>query len=159
MSNWVDVGEGAFFRSRWVFNCFVVPGAANGRPLVVDLGLPSHADAFCQRWSESPVVVATHLHLDHVGGVPTLEARRPTELAVSDRVRDYQAGTTPEGPRSSTVAKILPVLRSQRFSIGALVELARLDPVGYGLRGPLVMPCQTLRYLENGPCAFAEAGR
>ena len=55
--------------SRWVFNCYVVHDRGDGRPLVVDLGLPSQVSAVREVLrthdldpDDLGTVVATHGH-------------------------------------------------------------------------------------------------
>lgn len=150
-------------RSRWIYNCYLVPRAAEGAPLVADVGLPSHGRAVAE-WLQanhrtanrragtdrSPTVVATHLHVDHVGGLPALgDLTSDPTVVLPERARAYDHGETPRSPGPRAVARIVPVLRSQPFSMGALVESARSPRVGYGL-APFALPVPEPEWVAEG---------
>jgi len=130
--------------SQWIFNCYVVHDGGEGRPFVVDAGVPSTAPAVVnelRRLGFSPAdlacVVATHGHADHVGGMSGLaQAGAPAgSLALPGKIRDYLAGETPRSPGPREVAHILPVMGDQPFSFEALRELSATTKVdGYDAR-------------------------
>jgi glyoxylase-like metal-dependent hydrolase (beta-lactamase superfamily II) len=137
-------GHGVTVVSRWVFNCYVIHDGGAGRPVVVDPGLPSTARIVTEllesRGAAPAVVVATHGHADHVGGLLELGAG-VDQLALPVRIRDYLHGETPRSPSLAQVASITPVLRDQPFTPGPIVELARtrrhLGVDGRGARLPV----------------------
>lgn len=124
--------------SRWVFNCYVVHDGGEGRPMVVDPGLPSTTRAALELLGPDPgrvVVVATHGHADHVGGL-TLPALQAAEISLPERIRDYLEGELPRSPGLGEVAKIRPVLGDQPRSLGSLVEVVRTGRhAGYDGKG------------------------
>ena len=162
MTEWQAVGDGgAVVRSRWIYNCYVVPDGGAGRPLVVDVGLPSHARAVSgwltqergPSWARDgigPTITATHLHADHVAGLPALASGGAGgAVLLPERGRAYVGGEVPRTPGPRAVAKILPVMRSQPFSIGALAEAARGPRVGYGV-GAFALPVDEPTWVADG---------
>lgn len=158
MSEWTPVVDGGpLVRSRWIYNCYVLPAAANGAPLVVDVGLPSHAAALGRWSSESPIVLATHLHSDHVGGLPALALSCDPTIVLPDRGRAYGNGEQPRTPGARDVAKIWPVLRSQRFQPTALIEPLRAPKVGYGVF-PYTCPAPHPTFVSDGDAVVGADG-
>jgi len=119
--------------SRWIFNCYVIHDGGDGRPFVVDLGLPSQVDLVAavlrdhgSDLSELAAAVATHGHADHVGGLPGLRERAGTAVHLPQAIAEMAAGARARrapGPRQ--VNHILPVMASQPLDLGTLPELAR----------------------------------
>ena len=151
---------GATVISRWVFNCIVVHDRGDGRPFVVDLGLPSHVaevravlHGLGGDLADLGAVVATHGHTDHVAGIPTLATSTPTAVPVllPQTVAGFLDGTTPlrsPGPRE--IARILPVLADQPRDLGALRDLAPLTKeIGYDGRA-IRMPLEEPGWLADG---------
>ena len=120
---------GAHRLGPWIFNCWVVPDGGAGRPLVVDLGVPSTANALSalldgESLTADPIVVATHMHVDHVAGIPRFEASAACDVCLPPKAADYEAGEKFRLPGLREVAKIIPVFRSQQFALAPLKELA-----------------------------------
>lgn len=85
------------------------------------LGLPSTARLVTElletRGAAPAVVVATHGHADHVGGLLELGGCID-QVALPVRIRDYLDGEAPRSPSLGQVASIAPVLRDQPFTPG-----------------------------------------
>lgn len=134
--------------SWWVFNCYVVHDGGAGRPLVVDVGLMSGA-RWVRQWlaanrvGREPVVVATHGHADHVGGLPLLVEHLDAIVVMPSRIRDYLDGELPRSPGLAEVARIGPVLADQPRMVRPLIELARtrrhIGCDGRGCRMPITV--------------------
>lgn len=147
----MDLGARQF--SRWVFNCWVIDDGGEQRPLIVDLGLRSTATALQAMLAEqfptvAPVVVATHLHVDHVAGIAPFEERTNCDVFLPPKAADFAAGESFCLPGPREVAKIVPVLRSQPFEFAPLRELATAK-VGC-VRGGYVAPTARPHYLVDG---------
>lgn len=164
MTEWQAVGDGgAVVRSRWIYNCYVLPDGGDGAPFVVDVGLPSHGRAVADflahsghglrpdRDADRVAVAATHLHSDHVGGLPAFLSGCDCvgPVLLPDRARSYANGETPRTPGPRAVARILPVMRSQPFSLGALAESGRGPRVGYGI-GAFALPATGPTWVLDG---------
>ncbi len=144
---------GAHRLGAWIFNCWIVPDGGAGRPLVVDLGVPSTAARLtellaAESLSGEPVVAATHLHVDHVAGVPSFEASAACSVCLPPKAAAYAAGEKFALPGPSEVVKIVPVMRSQKFSFAPLRELATAK-VGCVQSG-YVAPTANPTYLVDG---------
>lgn len=126
--------------SRWVFNCYVIHDGGDGRPFVVDLGLPSQVPLVraALRSTDADLddlgaAIATHGHLDHVGGIPTLQKQADTAVLLPATIREMVAGTVGlRSPGPKQIAQILPVLADQPTDLAALRELQPLlGQIGY----------------------------
>ncbi|MFM7617544.1 MAG: MBL fold metallo-hydrolase [Actinomycetes bacterium] len=126
--------------SRWVFNCYVVHDRGDGRPMVIDLGLPSQLPAVrevLREQGQDPddlgAVVATHGHVDHVAGLTALTANDRAEILLPRTVEAMLAGTRPlRSPGPAAMSRILPVVAEQPRDWSALGELRPLmGHIGY----------------------------
>lgn len=141
--------------SHWIFNCFVIRDGGEGRPLVVDAGLPTTATEVQALLAElpggeAPVVVATHLHADHVGGVPALAAAGG-EVHLGERVRAWRDGEPAVLPGLAALARIGPVLIDQPFEGWTLKELAASSAaIGVDARNGLRLPLEPTGWLADG---------
>lgn len=155
--------QGVHRVSRWIFNSYVIAGTDGGRPLVIDVGLTSQVPTLNRLIGvqaatgsgsgtariRTPLVCATHLHTDHVGGVPTLCRTRHIEFGAPAKGRDYAAGERPRGPGPREVARIAPVLRDQPFDRGAYPDLVRNRRYGFG-SGAFHLPTDVTEWLDDG---------
>jgi len=139
-------------RSRWIFNCYVVGDPDSGVALV-DPGLPAvSADALeCVRNTFGPdatpdVLVSTHAHPDHVGGIPHVLDHADPEIYLPSRCENYLDGEKPRAGGLANVIRFLPVLAGQRFSFSTMREFARAGrSIGYG--GPEML---TISFTPDG---------
>lgn len=154
----VLTGIGVHHISRWIFNCYVVADGGNAKPFVVDAGIPLHAAAVTAVLTDElggsgddlALITATHCHVDHVAGAPSLHERTGAELHLPAKARDYLDGEEPRTPNLRQMAKMTPVLTDQRFDRAGLWNLARNAKVaGYG-SGPFTMPVAPAGFLDDG---------
>ena len=136
--------------SRWIFNCYVVHDGGAGRPLVIDPGMRSTTRAaVAMLGGRKPVAIATHGHIDHVGGLPMLR-EFGAEIALPIGIRGYLNGEVPRSPSLREAAKIAPVLREPPRSVGALLDVVRCGRhCGYDGRG-VRFPCGSDHWLADG---------
>ena len=141
--------------SHWIFACYVIHDGGDGRPLVIDAGLPTTSREVAAILDDlpgdaPPVVVATHLHTDHVAGVPSL-VDGGADLHLPARVLDWRAGTPPVLPGLAADARIVPVLADQPRELWTLGELARSSgTIGVDARAGLRLPCEPQGWLADG---------
>lgn len=144
--------------SKWLYNCYVIHDGGDGRPFVVDLGMPSQlplvADALHTHGSdpsELGAAVATHGHADHVGGLPTLRDAHGTPVHLPHAIAEMRDGTRalrPPGPRA--VAEILPVMASQPRDLVATKEIAgTMKVIGWDAKG-VRLPFEPTSWLTDG---------
>lgn len=145
--------------SRWVFNCYVIHDGGDGRPFVVDLGLPSQLSEVARALADHggaglddlAAAVATHGHVDHVGGLPDLHRAHGTDTYLPAPLAAMRAGTLPRrppGPRA--LAQILPVLASQPRDLAAAREAAEAGrAIGWDRRGVRI-PYEPAGWLRDG---------
>jgi len=145
--------------SRWIFNCYLIHDGGDGRPVVVDAGLPCLTDDIVPVVAglglELPAlagIVATHGHSDHVGGAPALSVRSGAGVHLPERTRDYLGGITPRTPRPAAIARIWPTVFDQPADLHGALEAARGAKVaGYGTSGGMRWPKEpALAFLTAG---------
>ncbi len=134
--------------SRWIFNCYLIHDGGEGRPVVVDAGLPGITDDLRAVMPGLGLdvaalvsVCATHAHCDHVGGAPELSTAARCHAHLPQQNRAYLEGTTPRSPGPAGIAHIWPTLLDQAFDVhgaGAAVRGARI--AGYGTAGGMRWP-------------------
>ncbi|MCA9618945.1 MAG: MBL fold metallo-hydrolase [Myxococcales bacterium] len=134
--------------SRWIFNCYLVEDTGDGRPLVVDAGLPCTAGLAAPLVSGTPRIAATHGHSDHVGGITRL-LDRAAEVLLPARCEAYLGGEPARTPGPREVAKILPVFADQPFDLAALREFGSAT-AGYGRTPRMTVPFPVSGYLSDG---------
>jgi glyoxylase-like metal-dependent hydrolase (beta-lactamase superfamily II) len=152
-------GIGVSRLSRWIFNCYLIHDGGDGRPVVVDAGLPGVTDdivsLIARLGLELPAlagIFATHGHSDHVGGAPALSSRSGATVHLPARTRDYLGGVTPRTPRLGAIASIWPAVFDQPFDSRGAVEAARGARVaGYGTSGGMRWPKEpAIEFLTDG---------
>jgi glyoxylase-like metal-dependent hydrolase (beta-lactamase superfamily II) len=144
--------------SKWVYNCYVIHDGGDGRPFVVDLGMPSQlplvSDALRARGSDAAdlgAAIATHGHADHVGGLPTLRHAHGTAVHLPQALAEMRAGTRPiRPPGLRAVAQILPVMASQPRDLVATKEIAGvMAEIGCDAKG-VRLPFEPDSWLADG---------
>lgn len=147
--------------SLWVFNCYVVFDAGAQHPLVIDPGLPSLGDTAYELLAkrgvtQTPVVVCTHSHADHLGGVSTfinryqeLNLQRP-KVYLPIRAKSYLGGEVVKTPGLRELIKILPVLTESRFSTSAIAELAKTSRVAGVTKSGMTLDAPVDGWLNEG---------
>jgi glyoxylase-like metal-dependent hydrolase (beta-lactamase superfamily II) len=139
--------------ARWIFNCYVVHDGGDGRPLVVDAGLPCTARAALDalRDVDGPVAIAcTHGHSDHVGGVSTLLDERHGDVLLPARCEAYLAGEPARTPGLREVVKLGPVVGDQPFDPVAARQFVRGAGIGYGRTAKMSLPFEVSGFLHDG---------
>lgn len=144
--------------SKWLYNCYVIHDGGDGRPFVVDLGMPSQlasVDAVLRRKGGSAAdlgsAVATHGHADHVGGLPTLRDAHHTAVHLPVAIDEMRAGTRAlRPPGLKAVSQILPVMASQPRDLVATKEIAgTMKVIGWDGKG-VRLPFEPDAWLADG---------
>lgn len=144
--------------SRWVFNCYVVHDRGDGRPLVVDLGLPSQVSAVREVLrthdldpDDLGTVVATHGHVDHVAGLTALRRDERAQVLVPRTVEAMLSGAHRlRSPGPAAMSRILPVVAEQPRDWGAVRDLRPLTGrIGYDARS-IAFPIAIDGWLDDG---------
>ena len=151
-------GIGVTVVSRWVFNCYVVHDRGDGRPMVVDLGLPSQLPVVrtvLRDLGRDPddlgAVVATHGHVDHVAGLTALRPTPGTDVLLPRTVEELLDGSRAlRSPGPVAMSWILPVVAEQPRDWAAVRELQPLmGTVGYDGRR-IAFPVAADGWLDDG---------
>ncbi len=144
--------------SKWLYNCYVIHDGGDGRPFVVDLGMPSQLPlvggalrAHGSDASELGAAIATHGHADHVGGLPTLRHVHRTAIHLPQAIAEMRDGTRPlRPPGLRAVAEILPVMASQPRDLAATKEIAgTMKEIGWDGKG-VRLPFEPDSWLVDG---------
>lgn len=144
--------------SKWVYNCYVIHDGGDGRPFVVDLGVPSQLPLVGQqlRYHGSDLAAlggafATHGHADHVGGLPTLRDAHGTAVHLPHPMDQMRRGALPlRPPGLRAVTEILPVLASQPRDLAATKEIAAtMQVIGWDGKG-VRLPFEPDGWLRDG---------
>ena len=144
--------------SKWLYNCYVIHDGGDGRPFVVDLGMPSQlplvADALATRGahpSDLGAAIATHGHADHVGGLPTLRHAHGTAVHLPHAISEFRDGSRPLRPPGwRAVTQILPVMASQPRDLVATKEIAgTMKEIGWDGKG-VRLPFEPDSWLADG---------
>ncbi len=144
--------------SKWLYNCYVIHDGGDGRPFVVDLGVPSQLPLVAAELrrldadlADLSCAVATHGHADHVGGLPDLRAQAGTHVHLPKAIDEMRAGSRPirpPGPRA--MAQILPVMASQPTDLAATLEIGRtMKAIGWDRKG-VRLPFEPESWLVDG---------
>lgn len=144
--------------SKWVYNCYVVHDGGDGRPFVVDLGVPSQLPlvqaelrSLGADLGDLSCAVATHGHADHVAGLPGLRAQAGTAVLLPKAIDEMRAGTRPiRPPGLRAIAQILPVMASQPTDLSATREIGRtMSSIGWDRKG-VRLPFEPEAWLADG---------
>ena len=144
--------------SKWLYNCYVIHDGGDGRPFVVDLGMPSQIPLVAAELrrhdadlADLGAAVATHGHADHVGGLPDLHRSHGTAVHLPAAIAEMRDGTRPlRPPGLRAVAEILPVMASQPRDLVATREIARtMQQIGWDGKG-VRLPFEPDTWLADG---------
>lgn len=144
--------------SMWLYNCYVIHDGGDGRPFVVDLGVPSQLPlveaelrTLGSGLADLSCAVATHGHADHVGGLPDLRARARTAVYLPAAIDEMRAGTRPiRAPGPKALAQILPVMASQPTDLAATLEVGRtMKSIGWDRKG-VRLPFEPESWIGDG---------
>lgn len=144
--------------SRWLYNCYVIHDGGDGRPFVVDLGMPSQIPLVAAELrrhgaelGDLGAAIATHGHADHVGGLPELRAQAGTAVHLPHPIALMRDGTIPiRPPGIRAVSHILPVMASQPRDLVATREIAgTMKTIGWDAKG-VRLPFEPETWLRDG---------
>lgn len=144
--------------SKWLYNCYVVHDGGDGRPFVVDLGMPSQVPLVAAELrrhdadlSELGAAIATHGHADHVGGLPDLRRQHGTAVHLPHAIAQMRDGAVPiRPPGIRAVSHILPVMASQPRDLVATREIAgTMKVIGWDGKG-VRLPFEPDGWLRDG---------
>lgn len=143
--------------SSWIFNCYAIEGD-HGQTVLVDPGLPITTRRALDRVhslgraGEALHAVATHGHVDHVGGMPLLRREHNALTYLPGRCERYLAGEVPRTFPTRTALRFFPMVGQQKFSITPLRELAAASKaIGFaGASAAFQFPYAPDGYLQEG---------
>jgi glyoxylase-like metal-dependent hydrolase (beta-lactamase superfamily II) len=132
-----ELKAGVFLFNGFVSNPYLITGE---KMVVVDVSGPSAAEkivAFVEqelkrKRTDIALITATHFHIDHIGGIDVLKKLTSAQLAFHPLVREYLAGRKIKyPPLKKWIRGLLPVWRSQAFSLPSIRDVLRAPIAGY----------------------------
>ena len=145
--------------SHWIFNCYLVEDGGEGRPFVVDAGIPLNGRAVLGELtygaglaaSEICAICSTHTHTDHCAGAPLVHRKSGAPVCFHETLREYQKGKPGPTVPFSKLLPILPVLFEAPFDFAAVREwISAARTEGVGADPKFRLSCPVGAYLKDG---------
>jgi glyoxylase-like metal-dependent hydrolase (beta-lactamase superfamily II) len=134
-----ELRAGVFLFNGYVSNPYLISGE---KLIVVDVSGPSAAEKIVsfvenelgRKRTDIALVTATHFHIDHIGGINLLKKLTSAQLAFHPLVKQYLAGRKIKfPPLKKWIKGLIPVWRSQAFSLPSIKDVLRSPIAGYPL--------------------------